>query len=124
MVTEYAQYQHRLQKYLVNRARDIYSRARIYRLPSERITELIIGEIFNSSKYSQASGYVQSYVRGCLDILYNEHYEVLRFGYVQEDGVPWTTDELRAEYPDTWMHYCNSDNGSFFYADDPDRPLF
>lgn len=71
-----------------------------------------------------ASGYVQSYVHGILDMLASDHYHVLTFGFVQEDGRILTTDELRELYGSEWHLYCTSENGQYFYHEDADRPLF
>jgi len=123
-MSDYGKTQNRLRNRLAARAKDIYSRARIYRLPHARILDLLGKDIYNGSDWAHASGYVQSYVHGILDMLASDHYHVLTFGFVQEDGRILTTDELRQLYGSEWHLYCTSENGHYFYHEDADRPLF
>ena len=97
--------------------------ARSFKLTHEKLLEIRKEKLYDSPAWKHASGYVQAYIQGMLDQLWQDHYSTLRFGYVV-DGQIMTWDEIRERYPDTWKDKCHlyenekrAGNGTAFYPD-------
>ena len=60
---------------------DIFSQAKCFHLPHEKILEMRKEKLFNSYSWKKLRGYQQEYIRGYLDCKFVQFYDYLIWGW-------------------------------------------